>query len=147
MPSKETKQRAPPPIHSDWHHHPRRSHSQQQLTYTDTRNRRWKNSAPGTNSYCQRKAESTQQTHTPPPPPVQSRGQRDTATAPQTMHNAQQANNHPLQLHVEADPPPSMTRRPTPYGYTGCTILSIQLILCLSLENASFIGGSWKTKE
>ncbi|RNC35178.1 hypothetical protein TcCL_Unassigned01962 [Trypanosoma cruzi] len=37
----------------------------------------------------------TRRNNTQPPPPAQSHGQRDTATAPQPAHNARGASNHP----------------------------------------------------
>ncbi|RNC36066.1 exo-alpha-sialidase [Trypanosoma cruzi] len=100
-------------------------------------------------SQCRQSAEekirpSTQQTHTPPavihqwtrtrsdtppPPPVKSHGQRDTATAPKPTNIAHGASNHP-KTHAEADPHPATTRRHSPRGHTESALFP-QYNLCV----------------
>ncbi|ESS60862.1 hypothetical protein TCDM_11582 [Trypanosoma cruzi Dm28c] len=62
----------------------------------------------------------------PSSPPVQSHGQRDTATARCQQYRTRNKKS-PKEPHAEADPHPSMTRRLAPRGHTECTVSSIEL--------------------
>ncbi|RNC47295.1 hypothetical protein TcCL_NonESM02768 [Trypanosoma cruzi] len=63
----------------------------------------------------------------PSPPPVQSHGQRDTATARRQQTQRTRSKQSPKEPHAEAIPHPSMTRRLSPRGHTECNASSIEL--------------------
>ncbi|ESS62136.1 hypothetical protein TCDM_10238 [Trypanosoma cruzi Dm28c] len=111
-----------------------------------------------TSSQCRQSAgerirPSTQQTHTPPAvihqwtrrndtppssPPVQSHGQRNTATAKTQRTPSEQS---PKEPHAEAIPHPPTTRRLTPRGHAERTVSPIEPIRRPSLKNASVSDG------
>ncbi|ESS55495.1 hypothetical protein TCDM_13026 [Trypanosoma cruzi Dm28c] len=84
---------------------------------------------------------------TPPPPPVQSHGQRDTATARCQQTQRTRSEQSPKEPNAEADPHPSMTRCLTPRGHTERTVSSTEIIRRQSLKNASVSDGPSNTIE
>ncbi|RNF02561.1 hypothetical protein TcG_11540 [Trypanosoma cruzi] len=88
------------------------------------------NSVRETSQRCQSAGErirpSTQQTHTPPSPPVHSHGN---GVRPQPRSQRTRSKQSPKEPHAEAIPHPSMTRRLTPCGRTECTVSTIEITL------------------